>query len=124
MSYTVRALQALNIHDIIVEGDPSSEDEFFSQSHKIVDHDSNNSAIFTSDPTKFGVTWDEVSTKKAELIAEFDAQEYARNRATEYPSQGDQMDMIYKDNKNSTTTHADAVEAVKTKWPKDNSGPV
>jgi hypothetical protein len=34
------------------------------------------------------------------------------------------MDMIYKDNKNSTTTHADAVEAVKTKWPKDNSGPV
>ena len=56
--------------------------------------------------------------------SDFDAQEYARNRRAEYPSQGDQMDMIYKDNKNSTTTHADAVEAVKTKWPKDNSGPV
>ena len=56
--------------------------------------------------------------------AEYDAQEYARNRAAEYPSNGDQWDMIYKDNKNSTTTHADAVEAVKTKWPKDNSGPV
>ena len=28
------------------------------------------------------------------------------------------------DTKNSTTTHADAVEAVKTKWPKDNTGPV
>jgi hypothetical protein len=37
---------------------------------------------------------------------------------------GDQLDMIYKDKKNSTTTHADAVEVVKTKWPKDNSGPV
>ena len=58
------------------------------------------------------------------LQAEYDAQEYARNRATAYPSNGDQWDMIYKDNKNSTTTHADAVEAVKTKWPKDNSGPV
>ena len=56
--------------------------------------------------------------------SDFDAQEYARNRTTEYPSNGDQWDMIYKDNKNSTTTHADAVEAVKTKWPKDNSGPV
>ena len=55
---------------------------------------------------------------------EFDAQEYARNRATEYPSTGDQLDMMYKDNLNSTTTHAAAVEAVKTKWPKDNSGPV
>ena len=56
--------------------------------------------------------------------SDFDAQEYARNRRKEYPSNGDQWDMIYKDNKNSTTTHADAVEAVKTKWPKDNSGPV
>ena len=60
----------------------------------------------------------------AKQQSDFDAQEYARNRATEYPSSGDQMDMIYKDNKNSTTTHAAAVEAVKTKWPKDNSGPV
>ena len=58
------------------------------------------------------------------LQAEEDAQAYARNRRFEYPSNGDQWDMIYKDNKNSTTTHAAAVEAVKTKWPKDNSGPV
>ena len=51
-------------------------------------------------------------------------QDYARNRESDYPSIGDQLDMMYKDTKNSTTTHADAVEAVKTKWPKDNSGPV
>ena len=66
----------------------------------------------------------ELKTEKDRLEAEYVAQEYARNRATAYPSNGDQWDMIYKDNKNSTTTHADAVEAVKTKWPKDNSGPV
>ena len=60
----------------------------------------------------------------AQVQSDFDTQEYARNRQDEYPSNGDQWDMIYKDNKNSTTTHADAVEAVKTKWPKDNSGPV
>ena len=55
---------------------------------------------------------------------EYSNNEYARKRAQEYPSNGDQWDMIYKDNKNGTTTHADAVEAVKAKWPKDNSGPV
>ena len=66
----------------------------------------------------------EIDTELKRLQDEYDAQEYARNRAAEYPSNGDQWDMIYKDNKNSTTTHADAVEAVKTKWPKDNSGPV
>ena len=60
----------------------------------------------------------------AKQQSDFDAQEYARNRQLEYPSTGDQMDMIYKDNLNSTTTHKDAVEVVKTKWPKDNSGPV
>ena len=66
----------------------------------------------------------DINAKVAEYTAECDAQEYARKSQAEYPSIGDQWDMIYKDNKNSTTTHADAVEAVKTKWPKDNSGPV
>ena len=66
----------------------------------------------------------DIEAELVRLQAEYDAQEYARNREAEYPSMGDQMDMMYKDNKNSTTTHADAVEAVKTKWPKDNSGPV
>jgi hypothetical protein len=65
-----------------------------------------------------------IDDKLAELKAEWDALAWNRNRRGEYPSTGDQWDMIYKDNKNSTTTHADAVEAVKTKWPKDNSGPV
>ena len=67
---------------------------------------------------------EKVQTETKRLQNEYDSQEYARNRAAEYPSTGDQLDMIYKDNKNSTTTHATAVEIVKTKWPKDNSGPV
>ena len=75
----------------------------------------------TSDPVP---TQAELDAQVEIQKAKYATQEYARNRAAEYPSQGDQMDMIYKDNKNSTTTHADAVEAVKTKWPKDNSGPV
>ena len=66
----------------------------------------------------------QINTKLAELQAEWETEAYARNRSSDYPSPGDQMDMIYKDMKNSTTTHADAVEAVKTKWPKDNSGPI
>ena len=67
---------------------------------------------------------DLVLKENAKLEKEFLDQEYARKREAEYPSTGDQLDMMYKDTKNSTTTHADAVEAVKTKWPKDNSGPV
>jgi hypothetical protein len=69
-------------------------------------------------------TKSEIEAEVKKLQSEYDALAYARNRAAEYPSQGDQNDMMYKDTKNSTTTHADAVEAIKTKWPKDNSGPV
>ena len=61
---------------------------------------------------------DKVDVETAKLKAEYDVQEYARNRVLEYPSNGDQWDMIYKDMKNNTTTHADAVEAVKAKYPK------
>ena len=69
-------------------------------------------------PSEPSITEAEIQTELARLQAEWEAQEYARNRATAYPSTGDQLDMIYKDMKNSTTTHADAVEVVKTKYPK------
>ena len=88
----------------------------------------NHSSIWREILSRWGQADYDDPTKRQEhmdaLKLEYDAQEYARNRVLEYPSNGDQWDMIYKDNKNSTTTHKDAVEAVKTKWPKDNSGPV
>jgi len=50
--------------------------------------------------------------------SDFDAQEYARNREPAYPSVGDQLDMMMKDSRDGTTTHQEACEAVKTKYPK------
>ena len=61
----------------------------------------------------------EIDAELKRMQDEYDAQEYARKRQAEYPSIGDQMDMIYKDMKNGTSTHADAVEAVKSKYPKE-----
>ena len=54
---------------------------------------------------------------------EWDAKDYARNRRSEYFALN-QLELISDDSINSTTTHKDAIVAVKTKWPKDNSGPV
>ena len=84
----------------------------------------NNTDLDWHDKKQTEPTKEEIDAEVIRLQVEEDAQEYARNRAADYPSTGDQLDMMYKDNKNSTTTHAAAVEAVKTKWPKDNSGPV
>jgi hypothetical protein len=43
---------------------------------------------------------------------------YADKRRVAYDSIGDQLDMIYKDNLNGTTTHKTSVESVKAKFPK------
>lgn len=63
-------------------------------------------------------TLEEIKNKYKELLAEYDANQYQRDRQAEYPSVGDQMDMLMKDMKNGTTTHQTACEAVKTKYPK------
>jgi len=64
------------------------------------------------------VTDEQITTEMARIQAEYDSQEYARNRKEEYPEMADQLDMIYWDGVNETTTHKDAIEAIKTKYPK------
>ena len=65
----------------------------------------------------------EYKTEMDRLEAEYDAQEYARNRKEEYDALN-QFELISDDDANGTTSHKDAITAIKTKWPKDNSGPV
>ena len=58
----------------------------------------------------------EIDAKLAELQAEYDAQEYARKRAAEYPSTGDQLDYIFHNGIAKWKT--DIVQPVKDKYPK------
>ena len=58
-----------------------------------------------------------IETKMAELKAEFTANEYARNRKAEYDALN-QFELMSDDAINGTTTHKDAIAAIKTKYPK------
>ena len=60
----------------------------------------------------------EIETAHAEWKAEYDSQEYARNRAEAYASTGDQLDMQYWDSVNDTTTWKDHIASVKAQFPK------
>ena len=68
------------------------------------------------------ISEDDIQNKWDELVAEYDAQEYARNRQEEYPDWGSQLNKIYDDG--LTKWKSEMVDPVKAKWPKDNSGPV
>ena len=61
---------------------------------------------------------EEIDAEVVRLQAEYDAQEYARNRATAYASTGDQLDMQYWDSVNDTTTWKDHIASVKDQFPK------
>ena len=71
-----------------------------------------------ADDSKTPPTQEQVDAKIKELQIEFDAQEYARDRAKAYPSIQDQMDMQYHDAVDGTTTWQEAVQAVKDAHPK------
>jgi hypothetical protein len=58
-----------------------------------------------------------VSAEIVRLQAEYDAQEYARSRKVEYDALN-QFELISDDDVNGTTTHKDAIAAIKTKYPK------
>ena len=60
----------------------------------------------------------DIEAADAEWTANFNAQAYARNRATAYASTGDQLDMQYWDSVNDTTTWKDHVASVKAQFPK------
>jgi hypothetical protein len=57
-----------------------------------------------------------VQTKLVELQAEYDAQEYTRNRKIEYPLMADQLDYIFHNGVDKWKE--DIVQPVKDKYPK------
>ena len=61
----------------------------------------------------------DIEAKMAEVQAEYDANQYQRDRATAYPSIQDQLDMQYWDKVNGTTNWEDAIAKVKSDNPKD-----
>lgn len=63
----------------------------------------------------------EIETKADAILVEWKTQEYARNRQADYPDWGTQLNKIYDDG--LTKWKSEMVDPVKTKWPKDNSGP-
>ena len=63
-------------------------------------------------------TEEQIQAKIIELQAEYDANQYQRDRQPEYPSIQDQLDMQFWDRVNGTNNWQEAIEAVKTKHPK------
>ena len=76
------------------------------------------SSLIWADEIQTKPTKGELEAEVIRLEAEYEAKDYARKRASEYPPLPDQLDMLYHDRINSTDTWMEAIQAVKTKYPK------
>lgn len=68
-------------------------------------------------PSTAPVTDAEINAEVTRLQVEYDAKEYARKRAPEYPPIGDQLDALFKAGAFPTDMAA-KIQAVKDKYPK------
>ena len=62
-------------------------------------------------------TDEEITTEQERLQAEYDSNEYQRNRADEYPDIKEQLDYIYHNG--LTKWKSDMIKPVKDKYPKE-----
>jgi len=63
-----QALTEIGITEWVLRGEPTTEAEFNQMFRKVTGADANGSAIESSTPSDFGVTWSQVSAKKTELV--------------------------------------------------------
>ena len=87
---------------------------FSTENGKIVGWDISEKKTNNPQPTE-----EAIQTELDRLLIEWTAQEYARNRASAFPSIGDQLDMQYHDQLDGTTTWKDAIAKVKSDNPKE-----
>ena len=73
---------------------------------------------FDADGNSVTIDQSLVDAEVQRLQAEYDAQEYARNRKGEYPPIGDQLDDLFKAGAFSEEMTA-TIQAVKDKYPKE-----
>jgi hypothetical protein len=67
------------------------------------------------EPSTAPVTDAEINAEVSRLQAEYDAKEYQRNRAAEYPSYADQFDKIFHEGIDAWKAE---IQAIKNKYPK------
>ena len=110
-----QAIQALDSNaQFVVNGSPSNEAEYQAQVKYVSGADENGTAIFSDTQT---FTWEQVSAKQTELQADYDAEEWKRNRQAEYPSHEDCIHALL-DGGDTLTNLQSVRQAVKDKYPK------
>ena len=93
-----------------------TEEQYNTGYQEITSVDSDGGAVLSNNVSDFTVKYADAKAKYNSLITTWNAEEYARNRVSEYPDWGTQLDYIYHNGIEKWKT--DIVDPVKNKYPK------
>ena len=80
MATVAEALSELGIQEWVLRGEPTKESEFKEMFRKVTGATSHNTAIESADPSKWGVTWKQVSDKMTAIDAAAPMKELRKQR--------------------------------------------
>nr|BAR32094.1 hypothetical protein [uncultured Mediterranean phage uvMED] len=98
------ALLSLGVTEIISNGIPTNAEEYATM-------------ISRSDGADITITWTQVVDKMTDLQAEYDAEEWKRNRQAEYPTHQDCIHALL-DGGDTLTELQEKRQEIKAKYPK------
>lgn len=110
-----KVIFSLGQDEFVVRGQIKSEEDWNNNVEFVSGVDENGTAIFFD--TK-PITYQQFLNKKEELEAEYDNNQYQRDRAKAYPSIEEQMDMQYWDKVNGTNNWETKIAEIKAQFPK------
>ena len=113
-----KAIRAIHSDAVTINGDTQET---------IVAKDSNGNEVNINWTQVNNIQWHnttpisiaDIEAKIIEVKEEYNSKQYQRNRAKQYPSIQEQLDMQYWDSVNGTTTWQDKINEIKIKYPKE-----
>ena len=104
-----------------MNGDPVNEQDFLSMFEIVTGVNETHQAIYSTNQSDFGVTWNQIQEEVARLKELEITEAYKAKRQAEYPLLADLADALYhqsKGDETKLTAYLAKCEAVKTKYPK------
>jgi hypothetical protein len=98
--------------------EPKSEQEFISSFEVVTHITEEGDAVFSSNQSDFGVTWNQIQEEVSRLKQLEIAEAYKAKRQAEYPPITDYLDGVVKGDQAQIDKYIADCLAVKTKYPK------
>jgi hypothetical protein len=112
------AIKNLGCLNYLLLGIPADSSEFYVKFKPVLKTNFDVENEYITDPAQYPFTFEELVAEVQIVQADYEAKEYQRNRAAEYPDFRNYLDGVVKGDQAQIDAYIAACQAVKAKYPK------